>query len=79
MTMQPRPNNPVEVKKQAVRKHARNGVISVAGGLGGGALLWFVMSGGFPFMILGLIVAVVGGVYNWSKIQKIVNENHNQY
>ena len=30
-------------------------------------------------MLVGAIVAVVGGGYNWLKIQKIVNENHNQY
>lgn len=29
-------------------------------------------------MTLGLIVAVVGGVYNWTKVQKIVNENNNR-
>ena len=80
MTMQPRPNNPIELKKQKVRKHARNGVISVAAGLGGGVLAALVLSGSFWFWIsIGLVVAVVGGVSNWVKIQKIVNENNSGY
>ncbi|QCB28771.1 hypothetical protein CENDO_07485 [Corynebacterium endometrii] len=78
--MQRRPNNPIEQRKQAVRKHAKNGVISVAAGVGGGVLAAFVFTGSFWFwMSLGLIVAVAGGAYNWMRIQKIVNENHNNY
>ena len=80
MTMQPRPNNPIELKKQKVRKRGRNGVISVAAGLGGGVLAALVLAGSFWFwMSIGLVVAVVGGVSNWVKIQKIVNENNSGY
>lgn len=81
MTMQPRPNNPIELKKQQVRKHARNGVISVAAGIGGGLLAALVLSAGsfWFWMSIGLVVAVVGGVSNWVKIQKIVNENNSGY
>lgn len=78
MTMQPRPSyNPIERKKYQVRKTARNGVIGVAGGLGGGLLLAFVMAGSsWPWLILGLSIAVISGVVSWQKINKIVNENH---
>lgn len=77
MTMQPRPNNPIEKKKQQVRKYARNGIVSVAVGLGGGFLLGLAATSFVTYMMLGIIVAVAGGVYNWSKIQKIVGEDHN--
>lgn len=78
MTMQPRPNNPIQKKKQEVRKYARNGVICVAVGLGGGFLLGLAATSFVTYMMLGIIVAVAGGVYNWSKIQKIVGENNSQ-
>ncbi|OFK93501.1 hypothetical protein R3O64_08480 [Corynebacterium hesseae] len=77
MTMQRRPNNPIEQRKQAVRTHARNGAVCVVGGVAGGILLGWALTGFWTCMAIGLIVAVVGGAYNWVKIQKIVNENHN--
>ena len=77
MTMQRRPNNPIEKRKQAVRTHARNGAIAVVGGVGGGILLGLTVGSFATWMVLGLVIAVVGGAYNWLKIQKIVNENHN--
>ena len=76
--MQRRPNNPIELKKQQVRKYSRNAVVSVAGGVAGGVLLGWALTGFWTWMTLGLIVAVVGGVYNWTKVQKIVNENNNR-
>lgn len=79
MTMQQRPNNPIAQRKQQVRKHSRNAVISVAGGLGAGLVLGVLSANFDAWMILGLIIAVVGGGYNWLKIRKIVNENHNNY
>ena len=39
MTLQPRPRNPIEQRKLEVRRHARRGVISVVGGVGGGLVL----------------------------------------
>ena len=77
MTMQRHPNNPIEKKKQDVRRYTRNGVVTVGGGIAGGLLLAFVMSGSSWFWLsLGLVVAVVGGVYNWSKVNRIVNEKY---
>ncbi|STD37889.1 putative secreted protein [Corynebacterium striatum] len=76
--MQRRPNNPIELKKQQVRKYSRNAVVSVVGGVAGGVLLGWALTGFWTWMTLGLIVAVVGGVYNWTKVQKIVNENNNR-
>lgn len=71
MTMQPYPRNPIEQRKAAVRKYSRNGVIAVAGGVIGGAALWVLIDP--MFMVLGLIVAVVGGFVNYRRVQKIVN------
>ena len=52
----------------------------VVAGLGVGAVLGVLSAASFwAWMLVGAIVAVVGGGYNWLKIQKIVNENHNQY
>lgn len=79
MTMQQRPNNPIAQRKQQVRKHSRNAVISVAGGLGAGVVLGVLSANLAAWMVLGLIIAVVGDGYNWLKIRKIVNENHNNY
>lgn len=77
MTMQNRPNNPIELRKASVRKNARNGVISVAAGVGGGVLLTLISGGGLMWLILGLVVAVVGGVHYYRKIQKIINHEDN--
>ena len=80
MNMQQRPNNPIAQRKQQVRKHSRNAVVCVVAGLGVGAVLGVLSAASFwAWMLVGAIVAVVGGGYNWLKIQKIVNENHNQY
>ena len=79
MSMQQRPNNPIAQRKQQVRKHSRNAVVCVVAGLGVGAVLGVLSAASFwAWMLVGAIVAVVGGGYNWLKIQKIVNENHNQ-
>ena len=79
MSMQQRPNNPIAQRKQQVRKHSRNAVVCVVAGLGVGAVLGALSASFWAWMLVGAIVAVVGGGYNWLKIQKIVNENHNQY
>lgn len=71
--MQPYPRNPIEKRKQEVRKNSRNAVVSVGGGIVGGAALWLAFGSAF-FMGLGLIIAVVGGFYYYNKVQKIINE-----
>lgn len=78
MTMQPRPNNPIQQRKDKVRKHARNGVISVVGGVGGGLLLGFLFASSSFWIILGFVIAVVGGVYNAYKVNQIVNHKDQQ-
>ncbi|WJZ03112.1 hypothetical protein [Corynebacterium freiburgense] len=77
MTMQPYPRNPIELRKQAVRRHAKNGVIAVSGGVIGGAALAFLTGSSF-FLILGLIIAVVGGFSSYRRVQRIVNYKDNQ-
>ncbi|QGU04976.1 hypothetical protein [Corynebacterium comes] len=76
MTMQRRPNNPIEQRKQAVRRYTRNAALSVGGGVVGGLALGLLFTS-WSWLVLGLIVAVVGGFYNWNKIQKIVNHKDN--
>lgn len=66
--------NPIELRKQEVRKNARNAAICVAGGVGGGVLLAFVSSS--FFLVLGLIVAVAGGAYYWSKVRKGIDPHN---
>lgn len=39
MTLQPRPNNPIEARKQAVRTYSRNAVLWAGGGVAGGIVL----------------------------------------
>lgn len=75
--MQNRPRNPIEARKTAVRKYSRNAAISVVGGVGGGLVLAFLLANSTFWLILGLVVAVVGGVYNWRKIQQVVNHRDN--
>ncbi|MCQ9342313.1 hypothetical protein NQ015_00085 [Corynebacterium sp. 153RC1] len=77
MTLQPRPHNPIELRKQAVRKYSKRAVGSVAVGVVGGAAL-AVLATSWSWLVIGLVIAVVGGGYNWSKVQKIVN-HRDQY
>ncbi|MFP7364495.1 hypothetical protein SFC07_01740 [Corynebacterium callunae] len=73
MSMQQYPRNPIEKRKQEVRKNSRNAVVSVVGGIGGGALLW-LLTGSASIMMLGLIVAVAGGLFFYNKVRKTINE-----
>lgn len=73
MTLQPRPSNPIQHRKDKVRKHSRNGVVSVVGGVGGGLLLGFLLAGTWFWVTLGMVIAVVGGAYNAHKVRQIIN------
>ena len=72
MTMQKYPTNPIERRKQAVRTHSRNAAIYVGAGVIGGIALGLLMES-MSIVILGFIIAVVGGGYEWSRVKKIVN------
>ncbi|WKD57392.1 hypothetical protein CAPI_04170 [Corynebacterium capitovis DSM 44611] len=70
--MQPRPFNPIEQRKQAVRKYSRNAVVWAGGGVVGGVALGLLL-GSWTIVVLGFIVAVVGGLTNYNRVQKIVS------
>lgn len=72
MTMQRRPINSIEQRKLEVRKYSRNAVVSVAGGVVGGIALALIAESA-TWLLIGLVIAVVGGWVNWSKVKKIVN------
>ncbi|GAB3940752.1 hypothetical protein [Corynebacterium tapiri] len=73
MTLQPRPSNPIQHRKDQVRKHSRNAAICVGGGIGGGLLVGFLLSHSMFWVTLGLIIAVVGGGWNALRINQIIN------
>lgn len=74
--MQRRNPNPIQARKDAVRKYSRNAVAFAGGGIVGGVALGFIFSS-WTLLVLGLVVAVVGGVVNYNKVQKIVNHKDN--
>lgn len=74
--MQRYPQNPIERRKQAVRRYSKNGVFGVSGGVIGGLALW-ALTEEFSLMVIGLVVAVVIGVYSWTKVRSIVNHKDN--
>ncbi|EEI26765.1 MULTISPECIES: hypothetical protein [Corynebacterium] len=76
MSMQRYPQNPIERRKQAVRRYSKNGVLGVSGGVIGGLALW-ALTEEFSLMVIGLVVAVVIGVYSWTKVRSIVNHKDN--
>lgn len=68
----PRPVNPIQQRKDAVRKYSRNAVISVGGGVVVGATLGlFFMEWWLFIVILG--IGIAGGFINWRKVQQILN------
>lgn len=72
MTLQPRPNNPIEARKQAVRKYTRDAAMWAGGGVAGGIAL-ALLTQSWSILVIGFIIAVVGGGVNWNKVQRIVN------
>lgn len=72
MSMQKRPTNQIEARKLAVRKYAQNGAITVGVSVVAGVAL-ALLTQHWSLLVLGVVIAVVGGGYCWSKIQKITN------
>lgn len=72
MTLQPRPNNPIEARKAAVRKYTRDAALWAGGGVAGGIAL-ALLTQSWTILIIGFVIAVAGGFTNWNKVQKIVN------
>ncbi|SER38941.1 hypothetical protein SAMN05661109_00084 [Corynebacterium cystitidis DSM 20524] len=70
--MQRRNPNPIQARKDAVRKFSRNAVLFAGGGVVGGIALGLIFNS-WNLLILGFVIAVVGGVFNYNKVQKIVN------
>lgn len=70
--MQPRPNNPIDQRKAAVRKYSRDALVWAGGGLAGGIAFGLLMQS-WTILVLGLVIGVAGGFVNWKKVQKIVN------
>ncbi|WP_018297050.1 hypothetical protein [Corynebacterium lubricantis] len=76
MSMQRRNPNPIQSRKDAVRKYSRNAVLWAGGGVVGGIALGLLMSS-WTLLIIGFVVAVVGGVVNYNKVQKIIKHKDN--
>ena len=77
MTLQPRPRNPIEQRKLEVRRHARRGVISVVGGVGGGLVLGALSGSFLTFFICFSAIGVLLGYFEYRKIQEIINHKDN--
>ncbi|PRQ12494.1 hypothetical protein C1Y63_00055 [Corynebacterium sp. 13CS0277] len=74
MTMQqfPHQSNPIERRKQAVRKYTQRGAIYAGTGIVGGIALALI-AGSATWLVIGLVVAVVGGGLNYKRVKDIVN------
>ena len=70
--LQPQPQNPIELRKNAVRKYSRNAVVWAGSSVVGGAVLGLLAGSMSLFLILA-VVGLVGGFLNWQKVQRIVN------
>ena len=70
--LQPQPQNPIELRKNAVRQYSRNAVVWAGSGVVGGAVLGLLAGSMSLFLILA-VVGLVGGFLNWQKVQRIVN------
>ncbi|AKE41533.1 putative secreted protein [Corynebacterium kutscheri] len=77
MSMQRSPINAIEKRKQDVRVYSRNATISVIGGVVGGITLGLLASS-WGLFILGLVIAVAGGLHYSNKVKKIIN-HRDQY
>ncbi|MHA2789328.1 hypothetical protein ACXZ66_09310 [Corynebacterium sp. S7] len=76
MSMQRRNPNPIQSRKDAVRKYSKNAVLWAGGGVVGGIALGLLF-GSWTLVIIGFVVAVIGGVVNYNKVQKIIKHKDN--
>lgn len=76
MSIQPYPRNPIEKRKAEVRRYSRNAVASVGGGVVL-ALAGFVLFHSSFVIVLGFLLAVIGGGMNALKVKKIVDHKDN--
>ncbi|WKD60810.1 hypothetical protein CCICO_03865 [Corynebacterium ciconiae DSM 44920] len=72
MSMQRYPSNPIERRKQAVRRYSRNAALWGVGGLGGAAVAGIAV-GSPVLVILCLVCAVAGVAFNASRVRTIIN------
>ncbi|KQB86719.1 hypothetical protein [Corynebacterium lowii] len=73
MSMQQRPSNPIEARKQAARAYSRNAAIWGVGGVAGGVVLAVALSPWWIWLLLGLVVSVAGAGHYWNKVRQVVN------
>lgn len=70
--LQPRPQNPIQLRKDAVRRYSRNAVVWTGGGIVAGAALG-ILANSWPLFVIIALVGAVAGFINWRKVQHIVN------
>lgn len=75
--MQRIPSNPIEQRKQAVRRYSRNGVIGTTVGVVGGVALAFLLHH-ILWLVIGVVIGGALGVYNFSRVRTIVNHRDDQ-
>ncbi|WP_018024668.1 hypothetical protein [Corynebacterium ulceribovis] len=77
VSLNPYNANPIELRKQAVRKYSRSAVVWTGGGLATGAVLG-LMAGSFGTFILISLVGILVGLGYFNKVRKIVNHRDPQ-
>lgn len=72
MSMQPYPVNPIQQRKDAVRRYSRNAVVWTGGGVVAGVAIG-LLAGSWALFVVLAVIGVVGGFINWRKVQRIIN------
>lgn len=75
-SLQPYASNPIQQRKDAVRRYSRNAVVWTGGGVVAGVAIGLLASS-LPLFIILTVIGVAGGFINWQKVQKIVNHRDN--
>lgn len=76
-SLQPYQQNPIQQRKDAVRRYSRNALVWTGGGVAAGVAFGLLASSWSLFVML-TVIGVVGGFINWQKVQKIVNYRDTQ-